>query len=404
MNFWEGLIVALENLRASKMRSALTMLGIVIGVGSVIAVVAIGQGGRAAVMGEFNKYGSNLLAFYYKADSARNGQVVVNGGDMLTVRDAEDIKRQVPGLEAVAPGVQGQAEARANKVKKTLMLTATTEAYQRVTTVDLVAGRFFSEAEDRGRMKVIIVEQNLVKELFHTESGIGRRIYINDIPYKIIGITKSQTASFNFGPTTYTGYLPLDTWQYDGDSTAEPGVVNWIQAKMADGAKEQQIQDKALALLGQRHHNKDKYGVESLDQIKGQVDKATGILELIIGSIAAISLLVGGIGVMNIMLVSVTERTREIGIRKALGASHGDILRQFLVESALLCLFGGAFGILLGTGGAYIIAKFAKWPPLVSLGTVGIAVGFSLTVGLFFGLYPASRAARLDPIEALRYE
>ncbi len=397
MNLWEGFLVALESLGASKMRSALTMLGIIIGVASVIAVVAIGQGGRAVVMGEFNKFGSNLLIFFYRPAEGQG----VNARDFLTRQDADAVKKQVPGIVEVAPGSNGTAEARVKKTKKNLSVTATTEGFKRVGNIDLVAGRFFSDAEERAKMKVAVVEEKLITDLSLKGKGLGEKIFINDTPYTIVGILKSETSAFNFGPPMYAAYLPLGAWQ------ATPGAnptLQWIQVKKPEGASEKEISDRVLALLHSRHHNKDKYMMQSLEQAKSMADKATGILELIVGSIAAISLLVGGIGVMNIMLVSVTERTREIGIRKALGASHGDILRQFLLESSLLCLMGGTAGILLGTGLAYAVARFAKWPPLVSLSTVGIAVGFSLAVGLFFGLYPASRAARLDPIEALRYE
>jgi putative ABC transport system permease protein len=399
MNLWEGFLVALENLRSSKMRSALTMLGIIIGVASVIAVVAIGQGGRAVVLNEFNQFGSNLLMFYYKG--AMDGQVV-NSKDYLTMQDAEAIKRQISGIVEVAPGTNGRGEARVKKVKKNLSVTATTESYKRVGNIDLVAGRFFTDAEDRAKMKVAVVEEKLIKEFGLSGTGVGQRIYINDLPYTIIGVLKSQTSALNFGPPSFNAYLPLGAWGLTaGGASAD---IQWIQAKKPEGANEKELGDKIVALLHSRHHNKDKYAMQSIEQIKASADKATNILSLIIGSIAGISLLVGGIGVMNIMLVSVTERTREIGIRKALGATHSDVLRQFLLESSLLCLMGGVVGIILGTGLAYIVAKFAKWPPLVSLSTVGIAVGFSIVVGLFFGLYPASRAARLDPIEALRYE
>jgi len=397
VSLWEGFIVALENLRASKMRSALTMLGIIIGVASVIAVVAIGQGGRAVVMGEFNKFGSNLLIFSYRPT---DGQVV-NSKDFLNRRDAESIEKQVPGVVDVAPGTNGSAEARIKQVKKTLQITATTESYKRVGNVDLVAGRFFGDAEERAKLKVAVVEEKLVQELGLSGNGLGQKVLINDTSYTIIGLLKSETSAFNFGTPMFAAYVPLGSWQ------ATPGsdqAVQWIQVKKTQEGNEKELGDKVLALLHSRHHNKDKYMMQSLEQVKTMVNKATGILELIVGSIAGISLLVGGIGVMNIMLVSVTERTREIGIRKALGATHGDVLRQFLLESALLCLIGGLMGILFGTGLAFIVARFAKWPPLVSLSTVGIAVGFSLVVGLFFGLYPANRAARLDPIEALRYE
>ncbi len=399
MNVWESFLVALENLKASKMRSALTMLGIIIGVASVIAVVAIGQGGRAVVLDEFNRFGSNLLMFYYQG--GMDGQRV-NSKDFLTAQDAEAIKKQVPGIVEAAPGFNSRGEARVKQVKKTLAITATTENFSRVGNVQLVAGRFFTGAEDRAKMKVAVVEEKLIKELGLSGSGVGQRIYIDDAPYTITGVLKSQSSALNFGPPTFNAYVPLESWSATLGSG--PANVQWIQAKKPEGASDKELGDKILALLHSRHHNKDQYRMQSIEQIKASADKATNVLSLIVGSIAAISLLVGGIGVMNIMLVSVTERTREIGIRKALGATHSDVLRQFLLESSLLCLMGGVAGIILGTGLAYVVARFAKWPPLVSPLTVGIAVGFSIIVGLFFGLYPASRAARLDPIEALRYE
>jgi len=397
MNVWNGFLVALENLRTNKMRSALTMLGIVIGVASVIAVMAIGQGGRAVVLGEFNKLGSNLLVFFYTPAEGKT----VNFKDYLSVQDAEAIKKQVPEVLAVAPGANGSAEARVKQTKKSLQVTATTESYRRVGNINLVAGRFYSEAEDRAKIKVVVVEEKLLKELSISGSGVGQKLFINNIVFTIVGVLKSETSAISFGSSTYMVYIPLGSWQ---STPGSDQTVQWIQVKNPEGENEKVIGDKILSLLHSRHHNKNTYFMQSLEQAKNMADKATVILSLIVGSIAGISLFVGGIGVMNIMLVSVTERTREIGIRKALGATHGDVLRQFLLESALLCLTGGTIGILLGTCLAFMVAFFAKWPTLISFNTVAIAVGFSIAVGLFFGLYPASRAARLDPIEALRYE
>lgn len=397
MNYFEGFLSALESLRGNKMRSILTMLGIIIGVASVIIVVAIGQGGRAAVMVEFDKQGSNLLMFYYADYSG----TAMKSNDALTKADADLIKKQISGITEVSPQISGSAEAVNKKIKKTLIVTAGPESTQRISNLELISGRFYTESEDRAKMKVAVVEEKLITELFPSGNGLGQKTSIDGVPYTIIGITKSSTSSLNFGPPSYQAYLPLNSWISMSGNSKE---LSYIQVKMAEGGNDKEIGDKILALLHSHHHNKDKYQMQSIEQIKEQINQVTGIFELVIGSIAAISLLVGGIGVMNIMLVSVTERTREIGIRKSLGATHADILRQFLFESALLCLMGGVLGIAIGAGGAFIVSKIAHWPALVSLGTIGIAVGFSLAIGLFFGLYPASRAARLDPIEALRYE
>lgn len=397
MNFLEGFLEALESLRGNKMRSALTMFGIIIGVASVITVVAIGQGGRASIMGEFDKGGANVLEFYYQDEQVGTP----NQRDALTKEDALQIKKQISGLVEVDPEITGTAEVVKKTIKKNLMVTAGLENSKKMNNIEIVSGRFYNDSEERAKMRVAVVEEKLIKELFPNGSGLDQKIFINGTPYKIIGITKSISSSLNLGISSYTAYLPLSSWCA---MSGNPNVLSWIKVKMAEGGNEKEIGDKILALLHFRHHNTDKYHVFSSDQIKEQINSVTGILTIIVGSIAGISLLVGGIGVMNIMLVSVTERTREIGIRKALGATHADILSQFLFESSLLCLIGGVLGIGIGAGAAFIVSMLAKWPALVSFSTIGIAVGFSLAVGLFFGLYPASRAARLDPIEALRYE
>lgn len=394
MNLLELLTVALTSIRSNKLRSFLTTLGIVIGIAAVISVVAIGQGGRAMLMTEMEKVGTNIFIIYV---NYREGETAAPD---LQVNDIAVIKKLVPEVKYMAPVFYSQLRLRGNVGTKTLQVLGTSADYEHVRNLNIVRGRFITSEDEAVSRAVIVIQEDTAKELFGDENPIGQRIVIKNNSVMVIGIVKPDTSMMGFD-SQQTAYLPLSSIR---------NVTGWNQIHQIYGSAVSK-EEVALAMercktILQRRHNTsaEQYVFTSMEEEMQIANEITGIMSLVISFIAGISLLVGGIGVMNIMLVSVTERTREIGIRMALGAKRRDILVQFLFESIVLCLMGGLIGTILGYGGAFLIAKFAKWPPLVSGSTVLVAFIFSAAVGLFFGLYPANKAARLNPIEALRRE
>lgn len=395
MNVLELLTVALASIKSNKLRSFLTTLGIVIGIAAVISVVAIGQGGRAMLMTEMEKFGTNLFVVYVnyrEGETARFPDLQVN--------DITVIKELVPEVKYMAPVSYSQLRLRGSVGVKTLQVLGTSADYEHVRKLNIVRGRFITGEDEAVSRAVIVIQEDTAKELFGTENPIGQRIVIKNNSVLVIGIVKPDTSALGFD-SQQMAYLPLSYMR---------NVTGWNQINQIYGSADSK-EEVALAMersktILQRRHNTsaEHYVCASMEEEMQTANKITGIMSLVISFIAGISLLVGGIGVMNIMLVSVTERTREIGIRMALGAQRRDILVQFLFESIVLCLMGGLIGTILGYGGAFLVAKIAKWPPLVSWSTVLIAFLFSAAVGLFFGLYPANKAARLNPIEALRRE
>ncbi|KNZ69997.1 hypothetical protein Tfer_1380 [Thermincola ferriacetica] len=395
MNLLEAVKIALEGLWTNKLRSSLTMLGIVIGIAAVIAVVAIGRGGQALLMSEISKVGSNLFAIY----------IDFSDDDPATPRDfslddIDLIKKLVPGIKGMSTMQSGAAQVKGTKGKKMASVQGVTGDFKFMRNIELVAGTFFSNHDAKSNRAVIVIEEKLADEIFGRENPIGKKVLVKSKPFTVIGVSKSAESVLAGLGGLKTAFIPASTWQNLFNEKALMG----FEAQAASRDRLEESMQQAVKILERRHNNKDRYRTMTMEQEMQMINKVTGIMTLIVGAIAGISLFVGGIGVMNIMLVSVTERTREIGIRKALGARRKDIMVQFLIEAVVICLIGGVFGAAIGVGGAYMIARFAKWPPLVSWGTIAIAFIFSSAVGIFFGLYPASKAARLDPIEALRHE
>jgi putative ABC transport system permease protein len=392
VNIWELVTVAMESVRSNKLRSFLTTLGIVIGIAAVISVVAIGQGGRAMLMKELESFGTNLFVIYV---DYREGQST-HPND-LQFSDIKVIKDAVPEVKYMAPATYGNMRLRGEKNQKTLSVIGTNEDYANIRNLKLSRGRFLSSEDQSGMRKVIVIEEDTARDLFGSNDALGKQVNINGNSAIVVGILQNDTSQISFD-SRQTAYIPLSFMDY---------INNWkfIHQFYGSATSKEAVQaamDKSTLIMERRHNVPNHYVGQSMENEMQTVNNVTGIMSLIISCIAGISLLVGGIGVMNIMLVSVTERTREIGIRMALGARRKDILTQFLIESIVLCLLGGIIGTILGYGGAYIVAKIAHWPPLVSWGTVLIAFTFSACVGLFFGLYPANQAAKMNPIEALR--
>lgn len=393
MNLLEYLRLAAEGLWMNKLRSFLTILGIIIGIAAVITVVAVGQGGRAVLMAEMEKIGTNLFAIYIdwqEGEPPRERD--------FTLQDITVIKELVPEITCLAPTSYRPATVQGPKKKKPAQVIGTVADYANIAKARVTRGTFLAAGQD-GARAVAVLDEALAQEIFGNEDPLGKRVAISGRPALVIGLTKEESGFLGL-QTVKNIYVPIGFWQ---EIFAERAITQ-LEGSAARREDVLPAMAQAVKILERRHQAENRYKAASLEQQMQVAGKITGIITLIIGAVAGISLLVGGIGVMNIMLVSVTERTREIGIRMALGARRRDILSQFLIEAVVLCMSGGLLGILLGAGGAYLVARLAKWPPLISFGTILVAFAFSAAVGIFFGLYPANRAARMNPVEALRQE
>jgi len=399
MSLLEGLRGALFSLRTNKLRSGLTMLGIIIGIAAVIAVVTIGLGGKAAIMQEMEKSGVNLFVMYAKSSgSSEQGE-----GGRLTLQDGESLKRALPQIKILLPASIEYTSLEVNQKRTSAMVVGTTPEFADLRNRDIARGRFFTEEEFSADRRVVVIDQTLGEALFGAGNPLGQQVIIQSVPCRVIGVLakdKSAFAQFNVGPQNSYSYVPWGTWS---------GVFQSRRVDQLEGATFREADlastiDSAKRILNVRHGTTNQYEAFNVQQLVQSANTIMRILTSFIGLVAGISLLVGGIGIMNIMLVSVTERTREIGLRKAVGAKERDILMQFLLEAIVLSLIGGIMGIALGVGSALIASYLLNWPPLLSGWAIIFAVSFSIGVGLFFGFYPAIKAAKLEPMAALRYE
>ncbi|CAM3901664.1 ABC transporter permease [Mesobacillus thioparans] len=397
MNMMENLRMALGSLKAHKMRSILTMIGIIIGVEAVIIVVAIGQGGEAMLKTQLTGPGNTIELFYQPSDEEIQANPNIFNEAPFEQEDIRALEK-IPEIKQVVASSSQLSKASYKEEAVDASTTGVSAAFFEMNDIKTEKGRSFSSADFLGGRRVGIVSYSMQEELFGGESPIGKVIRIGVQPIEIVGVLEKPTGLFAFGAMQV--YVPTKTWQVIYGKSEFNQVT--LQAASAD---ELQIAGKKAAdLLNKMHNTEDSYMVINMEEMAEGIGKITKVMTLIIGSIAGISLFVGGIGVMNIMLVSVTERTREIGIRKALGATRSQIMTQFLIESVTLTLIGGVLGILLGWGSASLISYFAGWPSLVSWQVVTGAMLFSMIIGVVFGLLPANKASRLDPIESLRYE
>lgn len=398
MTFYECMKLALSSLKTNKMRSALTLLGIVIGIASVIAMMSIGEGGRRLVSMELAGLGSNLI--FVQPDYAREAMSGARRKS-LTYEDAQAIRKGCPGVGSVSVSRMGLVTVKYGKDRYNISATFTDEGLSTTHGAGLKEGRFLQELDIRAQRQVAILGGSLANKLFGEESAIGTKVKINGQSFAVVGVMKEQGRTiFGENPSDMSAYLPIT---HSKRMTGSDEVA-FISCEARDMKQVRDAMDQIEKVLAQRHGKDASFNVVSSASILETTETIARIFTVILGGIGGISLLVGGIGVMNIMLVSVTERTREVGIRKAVGAKKADILRQFLFEAISLCLVGGAMGIVLGWAGAALIAKIAKWPTYVSLFSIAVAVISASFSGVAFGVYPAYKAANLDPIEALRYE
>lgn len=400
--------ISLRALRVNKMRSALTMLGIIIGVGAVITMLAVGTGARQSIGEQIASMGSNLLIVLPGATTSGGARMGAGSQMTLSTSDAEAILKECPAVLHVAPVLGGVAQVIYGNQNWSTGVTGTTPAMLEVRDWPLSEGRPFAEEDVRSASKVCLLGQTVVDNLFGSIDPIGQIVRIKNVPFTVIGVLDRKGQSPNGQDQDDTIYIPVTTAQKKIFGTTFPGMVRIIMVK-AGGAEElSQAQKQITELLRQRHRiaqkQDDDFSVRNLTQMMQAAEESAKIMALLLGAVASVSLLVGGIGIMNIMLVSVTERTREIGIRMAVGAKTWDIRLQFLIEALILSLIGGGIGIVIGVSGSQVLSTIAGWPTIISLFSIFLAFGFSGVVGIFFGFYPAMKASLLDPIEALRYE
>ena len=408
MNIWEAIRSALSAIGANALRSALTMLGIIIGVAAVIAMVAIGTGARERVTGQIKSLGANLAVI--QSGNVTQGGVRLGAGASSTLsdEDATALIREVGGIVASAPFIGSRAQAVYGGTNWSTAVNSVDLDYFVAREWDLAAGRLFDPEEIRRGEIVAVIGQTVARSLFGEEDPLEKMFRIRNVPFKVIGIMASKGQSAFGQDQDDVIFVPLDTGRrrIAGRNYAKDRSVGSIFVKFESEDVIPRGIEEARALLRQRHRlmedQEDDFTIRNLTEIANTATAAARTLSWLLAAVAAVSLLVGGIGIMNIMLVSVTERTREIGLRLAVGARPRDILSQFLIEATTLSVIGGAVGVALGVGAAVAIASAAGWPSVVSIEAILIAVGVSGLIGIFFGLYPARRAALLDPIEALR--
>ena len=410
MNPWPSTRIAVRALRVNKLRSALTMLGIVIGVGAVITMVAVGAGAQARVAEQIQSLGSNMIVVL--SGSVTSSGVRLGSGSQLTITedDAWAIQREVPLVEAAAPTVRGGAQIVYGNLNWATSIQGVTPEYFVARDWPIAAGKAFSQEDVDGATKVALLGDTVALNLFGDTDPVGDVIRIKNVPFTVIGILDRKGQSTWGQDQDDTILIPLSTAKKKvvGASQANARAVGAISVKVREGRMMPAAEQEIRGLLRQRHrlqpYQDDDFWIRNLSEILESQEASSRVLTMLLAAIASVSLVVGGIGIMNIMLVSVTERTREIGLRMAVGARRKDILMQFLVEAVTLSLIGGAVGIAFGLAGTYAIAYFAGWRTLVDPRAIVVAFGFAAAVGIFFGFYPARKAAGLDPIEALRYE
>ena len=408
MNLSMTIRIAFKALGRNKIRSGLTMLGIIIGVAAVIAMIAIGSGAKARIQEQIASMGSNLIIVLSGSATSRSLHVGTGSVPTLTIEDSKAIAAECSAVKYNAPILQGVNQVVfGNQNWSTVTFASTPEALL-VRDWPMARGRPLISSDVEGAAKVCLLGQTVVENIFGDLDPVGQVVRINQFPFTVIGVLSVK------GQTTWgqdqddVVYVPLTTGQRLLFGQQFPGMVRSISVQATGSEVMNLAEEQITQLLRQRHriraNQENDFSVRNLSEMIATAEESARIMSLLLGTVASISLLVGGIGIMNIMLVSVTERTREIGIRMAVGARGRDILCRFLVEALVLSLVGGIIGILIGIGASYVVSRFFSWPTLLSVQALILSFSFSGSIGIFFGFYPARKAAKLDPIEALRYE
>ena len=405
MLFSESFQMALTSLYANKMRSLLTMLGIIIGVSAVIALVSVGMGVRSNVTSSIASLGSNMLIVSPGASDRGGVRGAAGSKKTLKYDDAVAIREKIKNIDYVSPTVSSSYQVVYGNNNWNTSVQGVTPEFMSIRSLSISNGAFIAANDMNKRSRVAVIGTTVAENLFDKENPVGKNIRINNQPYKIIGLLESKGQSSMGQDQDDMVYVPITTAQ---ERMLGITYVQSINIQVSDQSKMDQVQVEVETLLRTRHHlvgtKENDFRIRNLTSLMETVNQSTSMLTLLLGAIAGISLIVGGIGIMNIMMVSVTERTREIGIRKALGATFMNIMTQFLIESMVIGVIGGLIGIVIGCGLSKLIALVGDFQTVITLTPIVISFVFSVGIGLFFGIYPARKAAKLDPIEALRYE
>lgn len=401
--------IAFSALRINKMRSALTMLGIIIGVAAVIAMVAVGSGAQARIKEQIASIGSNVIIVLSGSITSSGIRMGTGNAQTLTEEDARAIVRECDAAALAAPAVRGGVQIVYGSNNWGTQILGTTPDYLPIRDLGVQQGQPFTTSDVEGAVKVALLGKTVIDNLFYGEDPVGKVIRIKAVPFTVVGVLTPKGQSPTGQDQDDVVLVPISTAKKKviGTSQANYAAVGQILVQAREG-RTADVQDQMSALLRQRHHlqanEDDDFTIRNMEEVFKAQESSAQVMSLLLAAIASVSLMVGGIGIMNIMLVSVTERTREIGLRQAVGAKTRDILSQFLIEAVTLSIAGGAAGIVLGITASLLISHFAQWSTLVSTGSIAVAFLFSAVVGVSFGFYPARKAAYMDPIEALRYE
>jgi putative ABC transport system permease protein len=411
MSLGAVLRIALAALRVNKLRTALTMLGMIIGVAAVITMLAVGGGAQERVREQLKNLGSNLMLVLPGSTTASGVRLGAGAAQVLSEEDALAIALEVQGVVVAAPTIRGTGQVVAGNANWSTQFFGTTNDYLIARDWPLAAGRLFEPAEVAGSGKVALIGQTTAKQLFGEGfDPIDQVIRVRKVPLTVIGVLERKGQNALGQDQDDIVLMPISTARNRvlGQTQGRQRRIGAISVKVADGVDMKVVEERIRDLLRQRLKvqpgAEDPFTIRNLTEILQAQEAASRVLTLLLGAVASVSLLVGGIGIMNIMLVSVTERTREIGLRMAVGARARDILEQFLVEAVTLSMIGGLAGIVLGVAGSYVVGALANWTIAITPQSIALAAGFSAIVGVFFGFYPARKASRLLPIEALRYE
>ena len=410
MNLVATLLIALNALRVNLLRSMLTMLGIIIGVAAVITMIAVGAGAQARIQEQIKSLGSNLMIIMPGSTTASGVRLGAGANQNLTEDDAIAIAKEVPEVQVTAPTNRSAGQLIVGGNNWSTSILGVTADYLEARDWPLASGRAFEPSEENGSAKVVILGQTVVAQLFGDLDPIDQIVRIKNVPHTVIGVLGRKGQSMQGQDQDDTVMVPLSTYRNRlfGNTQGKLRRAATILVKAHEGASMKDAEENIRELMRQRQRTQpgadDAFTIRNLTEILATQQESSRIMTILLAAVASVSLLVGGIGIMNIMLVSVTERTREIGLRMAVGARSRDILTQFLVEAITLSLIGGFIGIVVGVAGSFLVSQFAGWATRLSPESIVLAVGFSAAIGIFFGFYPARKASRLLPIQALRYE